>query len=381
MAASGIIFSNVHDEKLPELTDRRTIASVPYGCRYRFIDFVLSNMTNSNINNISVITTNNYLSLMDHIGSGKDWDLARSNGGIKLLPPNVTPQAYGTRSPSVSRLESLKGVNYYIAGIQDEYVILADSDVICNIDLSEVLDAHIERDARMTIVAHRLSPEKAVSSSGHMFHEGESGFVSELAVDPYESDEPCYESLGMVVMRTSTLRRMIAESISHNYTSFTRDFVARTLREHGESGRIALYHFDGYYAMIDSIEAYYRHSMDLITDERVRRALFAVKKRPILTKVRNSPPTYYSPSSSVRNTLIADGCVIEGEVENSIIFRGVHVGRGCRIRNSIIMNNTVCGENVSLTSVISDKYATIRSDITLAGAETRPFYIPKNKII
>lgn len=127
MAASGIIFSNVHDEKLPELTDRRTIASVPYGCRYRFIDFVLSNMTNSNINNISVITTNNYLSLMDHIGSGKDWDLARSNGGIKLLPPNVTPQAYGTRSPSVSRLESLKGVNYYIAGIQDEYVILADS--------------------------------------------------------------------------------------------------------------------------------------------------------------------------------------------------------------------------------------------------------------
>lgn len=121
--------------------------------------------------------------------------------------------------------------------------------------------------------------------------------------------------------------------------------------------------------------------MDLITDERVRRALFAVKKRPILTKVRNSPPTYYSPSSSVRNTLIADGCVIEGEVENSIIFRGVHVGRGCRIRNSIIMNNTVCGENVSLTSVISDKYATIRSDITLAGAETRPFYIPKNKII
>ena len=339
MAASGIIFSNVHDEKLPELTDRRTIASVPYGCRYRFIDFVLSNMTNSNINNISVITNNNYLSLMDHIGSGKDWDLARSNGGIKLLPPNVTPQAYGTRSPSVSRLESLKGVNYYIAGIPDEYVILADADVICNIDLSE------------------------------------------LAVDPYESEADCFESLGMLVMRTSTLRRVIAESISHNYTSFTRDIIARTLREHGEAGRIALYHFDGYYAAIDSIEAYYRHSMDLITDARVRRALFAVKKRPILTKVRNSPPTYYSPSSSVKNTLIADGCVIEGEVENSIIFRGVHVGRGCHIRNSIIMNNTVCGENVSLTSVISDKYATIRSDITLAGAETRPFYIPKNKII
>ena len=381
MAASGIIFSNVHDEKLPELTDRRTIASVPYGCRYRFIDFVLSNMTNSNINNISVITNNNYLSLMDHIGSGKDWDLARSNGGIKLLPPNVTPQAYGTRSPSVSRLESLKGVNYYIAGIPDEYVILADADVICNIDLSEVLAAHIERDARMTIVAHRLSPGLASASSGLIFHEGQSGFVSELAVDPYESEADCFESLGMLVMRTSTLRRVIAESISHNYTSFTRDIIARTLREHGEAGRIALYHFDGYYAAVDSIEAYYRHSMDLITDARVRRALFAVKKRPILTKVRNSPPTYYSPSSSVKNTLIADGCVIEGEVENSIIFRGVHVGRGCHIRNSIIMNNTVCGENVSLTSVISDKYATIRSDITLAGAETRPFYIPKNKII
>ena len=381
MAASGIIFSNVHDEKLPELTDQRTIASVPYGCRYRFIDFVLSNMTNSNINNISVITNNNYLSLMDHIGSGKDWDLARSNGGIKILPPNVTPQAYGTRSPSVSRLESLKGVNYYISGIQDEFVVLSDCDVICNIDLSKVIAAHVERDAKMTFVAQRISPDKAASSGGVLFREGESGFVRELASDPYDSDGDCFVSLGMIVMRTSALKRMIAESISHSYTSIMRDIVARTLREHGEAGRIALYHFDGYYAAINSIEEYYRHSMDLIYDDGVRRALFEVNKWPILTKVRNSPPTYYSPSSSVKNTLIADGCVIEGTVENSIIFRGVHISRGCRIRNSIIMNNTVCGENVSLTSVISDKYATIRSDIYLAGAETRPFYVPKNKII
>ena len=378
MAASGIIFSNVHDEKLPELTDRRTIASVPYGCRYRFIDFVLSNMTNSNINNISVITNNNYLSLMDHIGSGKDWDLARSNGGIKLLPPNVTPQAYGTRSPSVSRLESLKGVNYYIAGIPDEYVILADADVICNIDLSEVLAAHIERDARMTIVAHRLSPGRAAASSGLMFHEGQSGFVSELAVDPYESEADCFESLGMLVMRTSTLRRVIAESISHNYTSFTRDIIARTLREHGEAGRIALYHFDGYYAAVDSIEAYYRHSMDLITDDRVRRALFAVKKRPILTKVRNSPPTYYSPSSSVKNTLIADGCVIEGTVENCVLFRGCQVKKGAVVKNCVLMQDTVVETDCGVEYVVTDKNVHITAGKKLAGTDTFPVFVAKN---
>ena len=141
MSTAGIIFSNVHDNNIRELTSARTIASVPFGCRYRFIDFTLSNMVNSEIYNISVITNNNYLSLMDHIGSGKDWDLARRSGGIKMLPPNVTAY-YNTRGNTSSRLEALKSVNYSLSKIKDEFVVLSDCDVICNIDLNDIIEYH-----------------------------------------------------------------------------------------------------------------------------------------------------------------------------------------------------------------------------------------------
>lgn len=151
MTAAGIIFSNIHDANLPELTRMRTTASVPFACRYRFIDFALSNMVNSNIYNISVITHYNYQSLMDHLGSGKDWDLARRSGGIKILPPNITAYANGSNDLYRTRLEALKSVANAIARISDEYVVLSDCDVICNIDFNDMIEDHIKYGADMTI--------------------------------------------------------------------------------------------------------------------------------------------------------------------------------------------------------------------------------------
>lgn len=166
MTAAGIIFSNIHDANLPELTRMRTTASVPFACRYRFIDFALSNMVNSNIYNISVITHYNYQSLMDHLGSGKDWDLARRSGGIKILPPNITAYANGSNDLYRTRLEALKSVANAIARISDEYVVLSDCDVICNIDFNDMIEDHIKYGADMTIaVKHmKLSPGQAKMS-------------------------------------------------------------------------------------------------------------------------------------------------------------------------------------------------------------------------
>ena len=147
MSVAGIIFSNIHDTNMPELTRNRTMASVPFGCRYRLIDFTLSNMVNSNINNISVITHYNYQSLMDHIGSGKDWDLARKSGGIKILPPFITAYANNSNSLYSTRLEALKSVNNSISKIPDDYVVLSDCDIICNIDLNDMVENHIANNA------------------------------------------------------------------------------------------------------------------------------------------------------------------------------------------------------------------------------------------
>ncbi|MGB4465700.1 MAG: sugar phosphate nucleotidyltransferase, partial [Eubacteriales bacterium] len=163
MSVAGIIFSNIHDSNISDLTRLRTMASVPFGCRYRLIDFTLSNMVNSGITNVYVITHYNYHSLMDHIGSGKDWDLARARGGITILPPFISAFANNVNVLYKTRLEALKSINHAISNIKDDYVVLSDCDVICNIDLNEIISDHIKSGADMTIAVKRmyLTPDSA----------------------------------------------------------------------------------------------------------------------------------------------------------------------------------------------------------------------------
>ncbi|MBE6598421.1 MAG: glucose-1-phosphate adenylyltransferase subunit GlgD [Ruminococcaceae bacterium] len=377
MSASGIIFSNIHDHNIPELTRLRTVASVPFACRYRFIDFTLSNMVNSNIFNISVITQYNYHSLMDHIGSGKDWDLARRSGGIKILPPFIT--AYANSMPSMyqTRLEALKSVNYSLSRLTDEYVVLSDCDVICNIDLNDIIAYHQRTDADMTIAVKTVELTAEQAKTSVLLTSDDDGRITDCIAYPMDFEGKADMNLNIIVMKTKYLQQIVLDAITHNHTSLTRDVIARNMGHHN----YRVYKYDGYFACITSFTEYYKHSLELISNPEAREALFNVKDRPVYTKVRNSTPAYYSSTSNVKDSFIADGCVIEGTVENSILFRGVKVDRKATVKNSIIMQDTIIGEGAFLNCVIADKNSVITDGKMLSGAEAQPFYVPKGKII
>lgn len=377
MSTAGIIFSNIHDNNIPELTRNRTMASVPYGCRYRLIDFALSNMVNSNINNISVITHYNYQSLMDHLGSGKDWDLARKSGGIKILPPFITAYANHENSLYSTRLEALKSVNHSISKIPDDYVVLSDCDVICNIDLNDMIKNHIENDADITIAVKKVKLTKEQAKINVLFDSDESGRIIDVKAYPTNFSGEADVNLNIMVMSRHYLQEIVLDAIAHNYNSLTKDVMLKNVNRKN----YRTYRYNGYFACISSSEDYYKSNMELIRDENVRDQLFGVKNRPIYTKVRNSAPTYYSPDAKVKNSLIADGCEIYGEVENSIIFRGTKIGKGTVVKNCILFQDTFTGENVKLNCVIADKNVVIRDNKNLSGDESLPFYLSKGKMI
>ena len=376
MAVAGLIFSNIHNSSMPELTSVRTMASVPYGCRYRLVDFPLSNMVNSGITKIGIITHNNYQSLMDHIGTGKDWDLARRSGGIRILPPFISSydSANGGKLYS-TRLEALMGVTNFISKCSEEYMVLSDCDAICTIDLNQVLEDHIKKNADITIVTRKVSEKKDIPSDGATEMKcDENGFATEVSAY-IDHDRPAEISTNIMIVNRLFLLNAVNDASAHGYRHFYKDIIARRVK----SARINCYHYEGIYLQITSLESYFRCSMQLL-DPEVRGGLFDESK-PIYTKLRNSAPTVYAEGSQVKNSYVADGCVIEGTVENSIIFRGVHVGKGTVVKNSILLQDTYTGDNVSLNCVITDKNVVIRNNRVLSGHESMPFFISKGAMV
>ena len=377
MAVAGIIFSNLHDAEISELTSQRTMASIPFVCRYRLIDFALSNMVNSGINDINVIAHYNYHSLMDHIGSGKDWDLARHSGGVKILPPYITAYANPTNTLYHSRLDALKSVNYSISNIKDEYVVLSDCNIICNIDLKDVINDHIKNEADITVVVKKEHFTGNMSSKKVIYESDENNKVTDIAINPPYVTGDHDTTLYMMVVTRKFLENSINNAIAHNYTDFDYDIIARNINR----ANIRVYKYSGFYAHISSFTEYFGCSMDIINNAEFRNALFSVKNRPIYTKVRNSAPTRYSDKNTVRNSLIADGCIIDGTVENTILFRGVKIGKNAVVKNSILFQDTIVGESASLNCVVADKNSVIRAGRTLSGHETLPYYINKGRMI
>ncbi|MBQ7334009.1 MAG: glucose-1-phosphate adenylyltransferase subunit GlgD, partial [Clostridia bacterium] len=342
-----------------------------------FIDFTLSNMVNANIFNIDVITQSNYQSLMDHLGSGKDWDLARRSGGIKILPPNIMAGDSARQTSSTTRLEALKSVYNSIAKIKDEYVVMSDCDVICNINFKAIIEDHIKNKADITMAVKTMTLTEEQAAANVLFASDESGRITDVLPYPKNFAGEADVSLNIVVMRTDYLLQMVQDAIAHDYNSMTRDFINR----YKDTKNFRVYKYDGYFACVSSLADYFRCSMEQITDDNARKSLFDVPNRPVYTKVRNSTPTYYSDTSNVKNSMIADGCVIEGTVENSILFRGVKVGRNCTVKNCILMQDTITGENVFLNYVIADKNVVIRDGRMLSGCDVQPYYIEKGKMI
>lgn len=377
MTAAGLVFSNIHDESLPELTRLRTMASVPFGGRYRLIDFALSNMVNSGISKVGVITHYNYQSLLDHIGTGKDWDLARRSGGIKILPPFITAyDAKGIGQLYNTRLEALMGVVNFISRCTEDVIVLSDCDTICNIDISDVIDQHEESGADITIVVKQVDHPGLCSPRHSIIVSDEEGKIID-ATEYSEDIQPGQDvSTNIMVINRMYLLNIVNDAAAHGYTSFFRDVISRNIGR----ANFRVYRHDGYYALISSLAVYFDCSMQLLRPE-VREALFGVPERAVYTKVRNSAPTIYRTGSSVGNAIIADGCTIEGRVENSIIFRGVKVGRGSVVRNSILLQDTVIGSGVSLNCVVTDKNAVVRDGRQLSGHETMPFFIGKGIMV
>ena len=377
MIAAGLIFSNIHDQSIPEMTRRRTMASIPFGCRYRLIDFALSNMVNSDITNVGVITHYNYQSLMDHIGNGKDWDLARRSGGIKLLPPYVA--AYENSAAGKlyeTRLEALMGSVNFINRCGADYVVLSDCDVILNIDLSRVIEEHIKSEAYVTLVTKKVDVKNSLfDKTVDVLTTDETGRVTDISFTMPKRGS-CYVNTNLMVIARTDLQNIISDAIAHGYKSFTRDIIAKQLKKK----QIRTYCFDGFAACISSLENYFSTSMMLL-DDTVRRDLFSTPDRKVYTKIRNSAPTKYTSDATVRNSMIADGCIIEGTVENSIIFRGVHVGKGTVVKNSILLQDTYVGANASLNCVIADKNVVIKDGRNLSGYETMPFFIGKGIMV
>ena len=373
MTAAGLIFSNIHDQSITELTDRRTMASVPFGCRYRLIDFALSNMVNSDITKVGIVTHNNYQSLLDHIGTGKDWDLSRRSGGIKLLPPFITSfTSPAANKLYTTRLEALMGVTNFIQRCKEDVLVLSDCDAVCNINIADVLAYHEKKNADVTIV----SAKKKFGDCE--FRSTVIGVESDIdgrltSVSQFKPEDGEFEiSTNLIVANRKFLLNLVNDAASKGLTHFYMDVISKNLSR----DRYFVYPYSGYYNIIGSLEGYFACNMELLNPEK-RRELFEVPNFPIYTKVRNSAPTKYTGNASVKNSYIADGCVIDGTVENSIIFRGVKVGKGAVIRNSIILQDTYVGSDVSLNCVITDKNVVINDGRVLSGHQTMPFFIGK----
>lgn len=362
----GLVFANMHDTTLGDMTKNRTMGSVMFGGRYRLIDFPLSNMVNSGISEVGVITKSNYQSLLDHLGSAREWDLARKKGGLYILPPfgNVESTLYR------GRIEALYGAMSFIKHSRAKYVILSDCDVVTNIDYKPIVAAHIESGADITAVAHTGVYSSDDIKTSTVFNVDADKNVTSVLINP-DISGTCTTSLNVFVMSMDFLIETVNDAMARGNVSFERNILQEKCREL----KIKIYEYDNYFSKLNSPESYFKSNMALLEPENARK-LF-VPKRSIYTKVIDNAPVKYDLDSKVSNSLIADGCIIEGEVENSVLFRGVKVGKGAKVKNCILMQGTVVGDNAELSYLITDKNVSICENHILTSSPQYPMYVGK----
>lgn len=362
----GLIFASMHDSYVSELTKQRTMGSIPFGGRYRLIDFPLSNFVNSGVSEVGVITKSNYGSLLDHLGSGRDWDLARKKGGLHLLPPySQTGGIYK------GRLDALNNVWSFVEHSKAQYVILSNCDVVATIDFNPVLRQHMETGADITLIYSKGYYDSEKNAGITILQFNEDNTVSDVLVAPKISGE-CNQWLEMLIISKDFLRQVVSDAASRNLCSFTREI----LQNKNSGYKIMGYEHNDFFVRSDSVENYFAANKMLLDAEK-RNALFKIDM-PVYTKVGDNGPAKYGLESKIKNSLIADGCVIEGTVENSVIFRGVKIGKDTVVRDSVIMQGTKIGSGCNISSVITDKNVEISDEKSLTGSETYPLYIGKN---
>jgi glucose-1-phosphate adenylyltransferase len=363
----GIIMTGFGDEALGELTRVRARAALPVCGRYRLIDFILSNMVNSGIINVGVPTTSHYRSLMDHLGSGKEWDLSRKLYGLFILPPYLIP---GAGLGNSGDIDILNGILDYLERSKQRYVLLSGCDAVYNTDFYALRAFHEASGADITVLttdseAYLSSPDRV------QFDVDPDGRAADvmLGVNTFSSRR---SSMGVYFLEKELLCRCIARCVSRGRHDFVRDVLLHSADEL----RVFTFPFQGHVGLIDSLPAYYRESMRLL-DPAVYARVFD-RRTPIYTKVKDQIPTIYGPRACVKNSIIADGCRIDGTVENSILFRGARIAESAVVTDSIVMQNSRIGEEVTIDCTILDKNVSVTEGKLLAGQSSYPVVIGKN---
>lgn len=374
-SALGVIFPNSYDSWIPELVNVRLMASIPFASRYRLIDFILSSMAHCDIDNISVMVNNNYHSLMDHLGSGREWDLVRKNGGLHIFPPFAEKSS----KPYTGRVGALASILDFLKDQKEKYVVITDTNIVVNFDFNAMIKAHIENGADVTIAYNEQKLPDALLKSqsndkGYYYTlDIENGRVKKIYVNTKENGVQNF-SMNIFVVERELLIDLINTASVRGQEYFERDVLLPQLNKLN----VQAYKYDGYVARICDIKSYFDENMKLLDDYNLD-ALFSGS--PIYTKIRDDNPTRYIEGAKAQNVMVADGCIIEGEVENSILFRGVKVAKGAKVKNCILMQGTEIEAGANIEYLITDKNVTVTSGKEMKGSDSFPVYIGKFQVV
>lgn len=370
MNVMGIIFTN--DATMGELTIKRTMASLPFGGRYRQVDFALSNLSCAGVRHVGIISRHNYQSLMNHIGDGEEWGLELEEGGLEFL----TPYSMSTSHTYRGKLESLaNAMDFLEYGPEGELAVMIDSAVLSNVDLMDVLNQHVASGKDVTVVtkAGIANGKKKLDLALKLDENGE---VADMVVD-YAASKDYVASMDIFVLNKKWLMEQVNEMIARDKFHMDRDLVLGGWQRGKVS--VNVYQFDGVAMFNESVEEYFYNSLSLI-DKDIRNNIFH-GNHPVYTKVRDRVPTYYGEECEVENCLIADGCMLDGEVEDSVLFRQVTVEKGAEVENCIIMNDAVIGEGAELKYAILDKNVTVTPGAKLIGTKKNPIIVKRGETV
>ncbi|MGX7087326.1 glucose-1-phosphate adenylyltransferase subunit GlgD [Gemelliphila palaticanis] len=365
MNALSILFSdNYRRDDLSGLTRRRTLSALPIGSRYRLVDFMLSSLVKAGVPNIGMLVNQNYNSLVDHLGWGKDWDLNRKNSGLKIITPMVNDLG---KTVAINKFDSLGNSLFYLNEVLQEYVILADSNIIANVDFRDMLKYHIETNADITVAySYRQPSEK---DSQIIFDER--GRVYDSLYRMNGHDEVVPTQLKIHILHRDKYKEIIEKGLTLGWEDLMRDYISKNYNKLN----VYAYEVKGYSKVINNINDYYSFNMDLLNDN-VREELF-LSGTEILTRVKDSVPSFYGENSKVSNSVLADGCIIHGTVENSVISRDVIIEEGAVVKNSIIMTKCVIKKDSVIEYTIMDRYSTASEGVKVSGTETAPYIVNK----
>lgn len=365
--AHGIIFAYSAAPELRELVSQRTASSLPFAGRYRLIDFSLSSLMNAGIHDVGIIMKRDYQSLLDHVGTGKAWDMSRKTGGMRLLPPFGLPEYH--RGDYTGTIEALNAVSTYVNDIKQENLILMIGGLCANIDISEALNQHIHSGAGITAICTDREPEGV----HYRYIPGENGSVKDIV---FSGTGDGYSSLECYIVKKAVLTELMDRCRTKNLLRFHKDAIAMYLADGGSMG---MYIHRGYVSFVRTVASYFKANQDML-DSQNRSELFT-SDRPVRTKNVEEVSTYYGESSSSKNCLVADNCIIEGSIENCIVFSGARIAKGAQLRNCILMRGCDVGAGTDLEYVIADKNTGFGAGLDLTGSPRLPIVVPKGEKI